>query len=400
MIQRRRIAVKTVRLTPKLKKQIRIAAFLLTPFISIFYLFSHLPIEDQFASWRAPVNQVNHDHWMVIFGDSTVTGAAANPAIQATWSSLGAAAHDLMFEAHKGLHREPALSEFVDPEHYGITEPLRPTRLLYSAAEEQARWLPLLNIAAKSALRLDQEEYSFGYLVGRRLGIEPTSIVVAGEDGAKLDRLPLQIARLAEVSAKTLPPLALVSFVANDLCDPRAFDQPLEDFTGAYRSTLRASLDAFKTIPPHANGTRVVVLAPLDLAYLLTSPALAAQKIQLDVHYLTCGDLRTGQVDGGFRTKWMERILNGECPSVLNRKVELATRVARLKELQGVQVRVLREELARRNQDASQGLDFVFAPSVREIEFQAGDLAADCFHPSSRGHARIANKLLVNELRL
>ena len=67
--------------------------------------------------------------------------------------------------------------------------------------------------------------------------------------------------------------------------------------------------------------------------------------------------------------------------------------------LQQAQVEVLSAVAANFNRLARPGLSAEVATSVRDIVFQTGDLAADCFHPGVAGHARIARQLLDHELK-
>ncbi|MBX3021182.1 MAG: hypothetical protein KF799_05840 [Bdellovibrionales bacterium] len=337
------------------------------------------------AELREPLpapQKLSQGPWLGVVGDSSVTGAAAHPEIQASWSALGGQAWDLLW-------RPSAQQELV----LGF-EPV--TRVFYAQQEIPLRSLWLRNMEAKAALKLDSEELTFAYLVGRQMGIPPARITVAGQDGALLETLSLQLHRLLEVSP-SLPPLLLISFVANDLCDPLVFQQSITSFRASYRATLREQLQTLATLPKPPEGTRVLFLPPLDLANLLTNPGLQAQKVRLDGEVTTCGELRDSRKASTRLSLWMQKVLIHECPSVLEPARDKARHLARVQELQAAQIQVLQEEIAELK---APGLRLLLASSVREIAFQEGDLANDCFHPSARGHARIADRLLEHELKL
>jgi hypothetical protein len=138
----------------------------------------------------------------------------------------------------------------------------------------------------------------------------------------------------------------------------------------------------------------------LDLANILSNPKLGIQKVPLDVAQVACGDLRDPKQAPTWLARPLQAVLRHECPAILDEAVPLDERGRRIREFQEAQTKVMGEEIARAAAKAPSGLKLTLAVSVRDISFQTGDLAADCFHPSIGGHTRIANKLLANELRL
>lgn len=362
----------------------------------LFYFV--FPIDELITRRAPPAGDFGGDDWMAVLGDSSVTGAAAHPELRATWPVFGALARDLVWRTMPEQHLAPNLADYLEPKHFGVHVPLEVTRVFY-APEEVTDWnLPLLNAQTKAALKLDNEEYSFGYLVGRRLGYAGMKIVFAGQDGAKVDQLATQFRRLRALGAPTLPPLALVSFVANDMCDPKQFATSPQEFGARFRESVRTQFAELARMKPHAGGTRVVYLAPLDLANILSNEALLAQQVHVDVDLVRCGDLRAGNAVSSWLGKPIAKILAGACPALLG-PGDPKERLVKARALQDEQVRVLEEEARAFAKIAPPGLKLDLAHSPRAATFQGGDLAGDCFHPSVGGHTRIANSLLANEFR-
>jgi hypothetical protein len=335
-----------------------------------------------------------NDSWIAIVGDSSVTGAASHADWQATWPSLLGHVR-LLFQ--KGLRRSwPEL-----PAGEG-----RATRVLYSGKElrELRRQTSLLatHLEGKGSLLIDTEEYGFGFPVGRKLGVRSDRIVVVGQDGVKIKTLARQFERIFETGAPWLPPLVLVSYVANDFCDPRVIARPPEEFGASYLEELRKNLASIATLKPHPHGTRIVILAPLDLANILSNENVLAQKVRFADGEVSCRDLRTARNERarGFASSHLKQILVNECHTLFdpNGNRPLQERFERIAAFQAAQSKALQEAINEFQAHAPEGLKVQYAPSVRRIEFATGDLAADCFHPSRSGHEKIARQLLANEL--
>ncbi len=247
---------------------------------------------------------------------------------------------------------------------------------------------------------MDTPEYSFGYMVGRALGVTPQHIVLTGQDGRSIGSLSNQFKRIFEVGSRTLPPLVLVSYVANDFCHPDNFVHPVSEFKAEYEVNVRAELTKIANLPPAPQGTLILILAPLDVANILSNPAILAQKVSFQgFGTMTCGELRKGLNDSNSKlSKRMADALIGECRGVLQPSNHPEEHLARVRELQGTQVKVLTSAIDEFNRLASPGLSAKLASSVLNIDFQTGDMAGDCFHPGVGAHTRIARQLLSHEL--
>ncbi len=172
-----------------------------------------------------PIYISNPDHWMAIVGDSAATGAVSSPKLKPKLSNLLPKALRVLTI---GGDVVPRLKYIPNPEKYNLSSPLeRVSRPTYSAADYLDALadnnVAELNRNARAARVIDTPEYSFGYFVGRSLGIKGSDIVMTAQDGQRVDSIAKQFRRIYELYQSTLPPLILISFTANDLCDEGIF---------------------------------------------------------------------------------------------------------------------------------------------------------------------------------
>lgn len=340
--------------------------------------------------------------WMAIVGDSSTTGAATSPAIKADFKKLGQQALDAMTT---GQGRPVSLTrqDFPDPDYFHITDPVQAPARIYPEDLKQKKatkfWDKFrLGTQKKITQQIDTEEFSFGYLIGRRLNLKPEQIFIAGKDGAGIRSMAYQF-HLIKKAKGGLPPLILVSYVANDICSPKAMDESLGSYMDRFRQKLSKQIQKIQRMKPAEGGTIVMVLAPLDLTNLLTNQELLSQTIDFQGHNLTCEQVRIGNAPGGALGKQMQHVLSGECRGILNPETLTSEKIDKLKALQQAQIDIW-SQLVADLPKSGRGFQWYLAPSTHQIQFERGDLANDCFHPSKTGQARIAKDLLKNELSI
>jgi lysophospholipase L1-like esterase len=330
----------------------------------------------------------NPQNWIAIVGDSGVTGAASRPDIEPTLMNL--AGHMMGFIKNT-------------KDRVSALEPL--TRVPYSRAEYRAAGNPvsvlLLNMISNLALRLDTGENGFGYQVGRKLGVEPSDIVLVGQDGVLVSTIGAQFGRIFEMQTKTLPPVVLLSFTANDLCDVRIFERPVAETAAAFTASLKKTwIEAKPYLKAHAHGTKILVLAPFDVANVITNTGILSQKTNVEGQgEITCGQLRHGDTSFTIGSWFVLRMLNLMCPSVTQTHVQDVEHLERLRQVQAAFGQAWQEQIAQLNsQFGESGISWKYVDSVREFQFSEGDVGNDCFHPSAQGHAKIA-ELVLRELQ-
>jgi len=291
--------------------------------------------------------------WLGFVGDSSATGAASHPDFRATFAGIFSA-------ATKSLNPKERL--------------ISPIRVMYTT-----------------------EEYSFGYQIGQLLRLPPDRIVIAAEDGAKINSMHTQMLRLLAVGSPTLPPVIFVSYMANDICPKEVFKEDIELFRSNYAGEIQKQFDAIAQLPPSKLGTKIYILQPLDLVNVLANPDLLSQKVPLESHKdVTCEQLRAGTFGNDF-SKFMQNSLRGECPGIFNLTNNPGQHLGQVRTLQDAQAEVLNNAITNFNLRGLR-IKMTLAKSPREIRLSAGDLANDCFHPSQLGAAKIALQLMANEL--
>lgn len=323
--------------------------------------------------------------WIAVIGDSVTTAAASGDGIQATIPSL-----------------RNVFSDFFSSQRFAATRAVKesPTRIFYSAAEfDTVAWYSkiLKNFAAKAALRLDSPESSFAFRVGRSWGVHPSDIVLVGQDGAQVSGIPWQLARIFEMKLKVLPPVVIVSYTANDLCDVEIFNQPLEDVLAQFEVKLsRAWSQSAKFLRPSEGGTDFIVLAPLDVTQLITNGEIQTKSISFEGKgTVTCQDVHNGIGAEGLGGWFMERTLGLMCPSVTTTTVRDDLRIQRIRNVQEGMIEIWKKQINLLNAEYNaKKINFAWVESPRDLTFTADDMAPDCFHPSAKGHERIANEVL------
>lgn len=347
----------------------------------------------------SPMRPFNHEltaenrpkagqYWIGIVGDSSTTGAAASPHFRATWLNL----LDHMVEAIKNIKGTD-----LEPDE-ALPAPLRVMYTPQEFAKESSQGRAIiLNLQSDLSQKIDTEEYSFGYQLGHKLNLPADSIVLAGQDGTRVSSMAEQFRRLLTAGSGSLPPVVIVSYVANDLCGSENFSKPVEVFRRNYKEELDRQFAAIAAMPAAPGGTQILVVAPLDITNILTNQNLLSQKIHFEGRgEISCKDIRDGNVGGGDLAKQMQSTLIGECRGILAASNNPEQRLAQLKALQVAQDQALQDEIMDLNAK-NLAIKAEYAESAKAIDFQPGDLANDCFHPSPKGATRIADQLLSNE---
>lgn len=340
--------------------------------------------------------------WLGLVGDSSITGAATSLDLQPSWFTLAGVVLEFLGESipesqQADIRRIPFANTFV---LNGRMDPA--VRVLYSQKEFQqakaeGREIEL-NLESKGSLRLDIPEYSFGYLTGRRLGFPAHRIVLVGQNGQRVDSIYKQMGRFSELSP-TLPSHLIIMYTANDVCGDEV-DQPLERFKLDFETRIRKELDqAIANLTPHTLGTKVVVVAPLDVAQLLTNEELFKQVVDFQGYSTaTCGELRKGTVKDSLLGREMQKTLHGMCRAILGTDPNDGDRIGRIRQFQLAQISIWKKILA--SYQNTPKWSFQFTEASRKPRFQLGDVANDCFHPGPGAHSRIAievsNELLSN----
>lgn len=349
-------------------------------------------IINQNATPPAATKISNPDQWMAIVGDSGATGAVASPRLKPKLEDLGKFIFD---DSQSDARKE----DIPSAEKYKITEdrPAPLSRVLYSNQELSKMDSKEAGAAEKATQKLDISQYSWGYLTGRQMGIMAKDIVMVAQDGTRVDSLATQFQRIKDVNPANLPPYILISYNANDLCDESVLTANVDETIGKYEKTVREQMEkALGDTKAHKNKTRIVVLAPLDVANVITNPNILAQKIDFEGKgEIECRTLREGKGMEGALTAETRNKLLGMCKAVLDTKPDDQPRIQRLTDLSQGFSTAWSKLVGEFNQKyGARGFQFEFMDTIRKIDFQTGDVANECFHPSAKAHAKIADQLI------
>ncbi|MGE4132248.1 MAG: SGNH/GDSL hydrolase family protein [Bdellovibrionales bacterium] len=313
-----------------------------------------------------------------ILGDSTVTGAAIDSTLEATWASLW---------NHLQIEQQPR-------------DGWKTNRVYYSQQEVEdafffQRWG--LKWRRKMARSLDQPEQGFAAQAARELGLNANQVLMTAQDGAKIETLSDQFQRIREWNRGELPETTIVAFTANDLCSDQVLSQPLEhtlaDFRAQQEEQWAASMADFRASPA---GSRILIVAPLSVTELVTNQELLDQPVRLAGQITTCGHLRRG--DGPRLSLWdwpLERMITRMCPAVSSTHPEDQERIARIQAIQKGFAEIWRNTVAELNKrHVNEKFSFFFWNPPTDLRFTSGDLTNDCFHLSARGHRKMAEALV------
>lgn len=351
---------------------------------------------------RAQVERVaisNSDSWIAIVGDSAASGAVTNPKLKPKISNL---LPKVISFFTIGYDVVPKLKYIPQAERFNVTDPIdRATRITHSAVEYaeamKSNETRALLRSGRASRVVDTPEYTFGYFVGRKMGVKGSDVVLVGQDGVRVDSIAKQFERLNVLQEPTLPPLIFVSFTANDLCDNGIFEESVEARAAKFEQEIRKQFSiVFKKHQPHRRTSRIVVLAPLDVVNVLTNPSLLEQVTDFQgLGKVKCKTLREGSLPKWNLSEAMRGALVGMCSSVLGSSAKDHSRIQKIRNVQTAFGEVWKKLIAEWQAGAApRGFHFQYVESIRGLNFQAGDLGNDCFHPGIRAHQKIADEVL------
>jgi len=351
---------------------------------------------------------------VAILGDSLATGAGAHP--------------NLTFD--KGVFAQifnnkiavnPVVSDIPEYERFGLEGiadgPLAAPQRAWPSSREfkgGAEWIFQNFMAAISHKYLNTEEYSWGYLTARGLGVPADNILIAAQDGARTKDIPRQLDRILDLTQSVLPEQILVLFTGNDLCAPR-----MSMVTNAtdYESDLNTGIEyLIRNGKPHPNGTTVYVVGFLNALQLLHSDEILNTKVTAFGEEMSCKQLREQRYQnlnadvpapGGENALEAFLYMNmppnplAYCPTLFGTSIDseagsigkLANRIHEYRDAQ--------KKLVKNYTEAeTPGLNWEYVDSPTKVIFDGNDIAGDCFHLSPHGQSKVAAAILqdINKL--
>lgn len=362
---------------------------------------------------------------LAILGDSIATGAATNPNLQ--YDS------DLLWELFVGTKSLPFEGDVFRGTSWdfladGAAEPpvnLRPTLWEFTNGID---WFVNNAIELLSDRVLNTNEYAWGYLLARRLGISPQEILMAARNGAKVSDIGNQLRRVLQETHGEVPPLLFIHMTGNDLCAPQ---WELTTTVAEYELALRAGFNFLLSKGKFTQKVRVVIPEFLNVAQLMYSEKILGKAIRIQGHDTTCREAREKRFQFAHSRPespagpWF--FANAvpvspflQCTSIFSPLGGDSTKSGELASSSGVGVRavdispegrdriaevanrtrsfrdVMNQVVVDMNQKATLlnlPVSFEIVRNLNSILFEADEIAGDCFHLSSKGQIRLAESI-------
>ncbi|MEN9836205.1 MAG: hypothetical protein RL011_2398 [Pseudomonadota bacterium] len=352
---------------------------------------------------------------IVILGDSLATGAATHPALR--YDGL------MLWDVFTGKTPLPAAASVLPSDlTAGLPDPLPAPERLWPGRREffggpDWVWRNALQIVSRSFL--DTAQYSWGYQLGLGLKVAPASIMIAGDDGARVAQLPRQIDRVLAATNGAIPPRIAVFFTGNDLCGATANEiTSAADYAAILERGLRYLV---RNGQVGTSGSDVYVLGQLGVLQLLTSDSILDKKIAAFGGETTCRALRDQRF---LPTKEQQEVMQqrsaalaenrgaawyfsmlmppnpvGYCATLMGplegkeRESEISTVANHLRDYRELTAKVV-DRLNASMASEQVAVRFHYVAATTQVGFDGSDIAEDCFHLSPLGHTKIARAAL------
>ena len=356
----------------------------------------------------SPVEAASPPSHVAVLGDSLATGAATHPALafdaKVLWD---------IFDGRLGVI--PRASDIPAGGPWNLSDPLpAPIRLWPSKREYFGGpdWVFRNMMQSVARTYLDTEEYSWGYLVTSGLGIPPSQLLIAAENGARVEAIPRQLDRVLDATGGELPAKILLMYTGNDLCGPTAAEATSAKEYGAHLQKGFGYL--LRNGKASKAGTDVYLLSHLGVLQLLYAEPILAKKIRAFGSESTCGELRAHSFlpkdpttyDPGLppHAWWFGMMMPPNpaayCPTLFGahgsqkEKEEilssLANRIRDYREIEGLEIARAMDIAAK----AGLAVRFHYVTGTADLKFSGEDIAQDCFHLAPSGQAKVARAVL------
>lgn len=375
------------------------------PQLIVFILFFSLFVGSNHGlSQSTFVTQIEN---IAILGDSLGTGAATHPKMVfdnvKLWEIFDGK-ETIEPNVHGDRLKKYNISD--SPELPSILR--KGTREYYGAAN----WVVFNLLQIFSEKFLNVEQYSWGYMVGRALGVAPKNILFAAENGARISSIARQSDRVMDYLEGGLPEKVVILYSGNDLCAINP-----EQVTGKkdYRDSLEYGLRyMIRNGRPHENGTEIIVVGFVGVLQLLGQDEILNKKVMAFGEEVTCRQLREGgylpnakrALEPGMPLEalYLSNLIPPNparmCPTLFGHpkkvKEHLSTYANRIRSFRTIASDVVDMMNLEKDKEKIQGISFRYVDQTKEIVFKKDDIAGDCFHLTIKGQTKIADAILTN----
>lgn len=346
---------------------------------------------------------------IAIIGDSLATGAATHPNMVYDTETLWK-----IFRGELSIEAGPEI--FDNLTEFNIHEsPVAPTLLWRASTQfrEPLDWVYFNFIDAFSSHFLNTEQLSWGYFVGRKLGITPQNIYIAAENGASSRNLYAQIEKILAFNHRQLPEKIIIMFNGNDLCAPRI---ELATSTEEFAKNLREGLLYLtKQGVPHTSGTEVIIAAHMSVTQLVIDQEIQNKKVNFYGEQKTCQEVRQLKYLPDpkkleqLQVNPLEKVLSKFIPpnpveichtlfaSTPNSREQIGSLANRIGEYRKSQEELITFfQQSKPNLYPEKNFKFSYIADTGKILFKPEEIGPDCFHLSWIGQKRVASTILEN----
>lgn len=342
---------------------------------------------------------------LAILGDSSSTGAAAHPKLEFD--------SKVLWDIFNSVDELPVDLALYPAEFRSAVSALqRPTRVPPSVRENDggSGWI-WHNLTQKiSARTLEEHRLSYGYLIGRKLGLPASDILIAGENGTTARHAWIHAARLVGSRQRDLPSRVIFYYTGNDLCA-----QSYDDISEAeeYGEELLRGMK-YLVLNGHADaqGTRIFIPGFLPVTSLLHERSILERKIKLHGEEITCQEARarmfapnpnSRSTDTDPRFQIFSAFMPPSpvllCPTLFSKAAEDSARQSflanRIRAFREAQKRTVSEfNHWRGAKYPAKSFEAFYIETTEQLKFDGADVAGDCFHLSINGQAKVATAIL------
>ncbi len=343
---------------------------------------------------------------LAILGDSSSTAAGSHPRLEFDSKNL--------WDAFNGK-LDLSVTKTMVPDDFRASigdNNGAPTRVGPSRRENDGGtgWIWHNVSQGVSSRTIEAHTLSYGYLLGRKIGLAAENILIAGENGTTASHAWIHAARLIDAREGDLPSKVIFFYTGNDLCGGNIASLTSAEDYG------EALLDGMKYLALNghvaAQGTQIMIPAFLTVTHLLHEPSILAKKIRLHGEEVTCKEARdrffarkaetpSGDVSDP-KFLYFSMVMPPSpvqfCPTLFGRDREdsahlsqLANRIRAYREAQKQAVEKFNDW--RGKKQPSKAIDAVYVSATETLNFVGEDVGADCFHLSPEGQGKIARAL-------
>lgn len=365
---------------------------------------------------------------LAVFGDRYATGAAASSQYQLDFTTVWQ-----QLEAPPTQTISPADLQLLAIQ--GFQPPFAAPRTLWFSQQEFLTgldWSVKYLVQGLSQLYYNQDALSWGALLGKRLGLSASDVLLAAHMGDSMAQFPMQVERMLTATSGEVPERVLVWFPIEDLCHA-SLSAPSPQHQ--YRTALKQGLERFASARPAPSGSQIWVLSPHKATQLLLSPTIQAKSVHAFGATTTCKQLRDTNFHPGSLpaldkappvAAYLADLIPPSparmCPSFFAQKLlaqqEVSLFASETKRKRDVELKVeaatgnlsqaIRNyrEAGKKEVETMQAtwekkhssLTVHWVAATEALELEAEDLAGDCFHLSLAGHLKVV-KLVEAAIR-